>query len=219
MTISFFAYHRDPDLRRSVVDRIANLIANDRLANAARTDAGAGRICLISGLGDGTSDIAIAHRNTGFPAPLLYLAEAIFEGLPPEDAPHFAIALVRSAAIDGELSDIAPEFLKGMLEEAVAELGPSRIRSTAREAGHMFAELVQAADRQKAKALERQARRHGQELPTPNEVLVTQVLGAALDQFHTHLLPAVHWIARLYEPPSERYRQYARRLLELIEAA
>lgn len=205
-----------------MIDRIAALCGQGVLAK--RGDAGGLHRGLIEALADGAYDLAAAHRNSGFTAPLLQVCDRIFEGLPAENAPAFALALVRAARVDANISEIARDFMKWMFEEAVADLGPSRIRSTAREAGQVFERLFDVGDlapgqAQKAKALAKRARRRGLSVPTKEDVLVAQVLAAALDRGGEHAWSAVHWVAGLADQPADQYRRYANKLLELVENA
>lgn len=222
MAISFFAYGRDPHVRQLAIDRMSELCRRNRLGQShGEHDS---RLGLVEALADGTYDLAAAHHNCGFPAPLLRLSDSIFEGLPAQDAPAFSLALARAASVHAELSEVARQFLKWMFEAAIADLGPSRIRTTAREAGHIFKQLAETANptpaqQQMAKKLAKQARRRGLELPTPGEALVAQALDAALDRGGEHAGHAMRWIASLSEQPAAQYRRYARKLLELMETA
>jgi hypothetical protein len=220
--ISFYAYGGDAEKRRLMVDRIVALCKQGVLANGV--DEGDPQMGLIEALADGTYDLAAAHQNSGFTAPLLQICDGIFEGLPAEDAPPFALALVRAARIDANISDVPWDFLKWMFEDAVAELGPSRIRSTAREAGHVFKQLSEMGgltptQQQKAKALAKKARRRGTTLPTAEEKFVAQALGTALDNSDQYANYAIYWIVKLAEQPTDQYRRYAKKLIELVENA
>jgi hypothetical protein len=220
VAISFFAYHQSEERRQMVIDHIATLCAQGLLANGVHE--GDLQMGLIEALADGTYDLAAAHQNSGFTAPLLQICDGIFEGLPAEDAPPFALALVRAARIDANISDVPWDFLKWMFEDAVAKLGPSRIRSTAREAGHVFKQLSEMGgltptQQQRAKALAKKARRRGTTLPTAEEKFVAQALGTALDNSDQYANYAVYWIAKLAEQPTDQYRRYANKLLELVE--
>lgn len=222
MAISFFAYHGSADQRRVVIDQIARHMKNGHLANA--TASGEHSLCLISALADGQYDLAAAHQQSGFPTLLLFVAEAIFEGLAPEDAPHFALALVKAAAIDTDLADVGWAFAEWMFADAVAELGPSRVRTMAKDAGPVFTAFAESGNlthgqQQKAKALAKRMRRRGLEAPTPNERLVSDAVSALLDSGMEHVSAAIHWIAKISPQPSDQYRRYARKLLELVETA
>jgi hypothetical protein len=220
--ISFFAYHGDAALRRGVIDRIAGFITDGRLADGI--DGDGERMSLVQAFADGAYDLSAAHRNSGFTVALLTISDGIYQGLPLDEASQFALTLAKAASIDANISDVPWDFLKWMFEEAVSDLGPSRIRATAREAGHMFKLLAEVNAPtptlvHKAKALAKRARRQGRTLPGPEETLVAIALGAALDRAGEHAGYAVHWIARLSEQPVEQYRRYARKLLELVETA
>jgi hypothetical protein len=221
MMISFFAYHGDVDLRQEVIARIRGFAQSGALANGAQ--AGEDRLCLVRALAGGDYDLASAHQNTGFPAPLIGIAETIFEGLPAADAPPFAVALVRAATPDADLALVAWQFAEWMFAEAIATLGPSRIRVAARDAGPVFRQLADTGtltptQRQKAKAVAKKARRRGLELQGDDERLIAKALGAALDGGGQHIGFAVGWIANLSDHPDNQYRRYARKLLECIEA-
>ncbi len=220
--MSFFAYHGNADLRRSMIDRIAAMAIDGRLAKGV--DGDGERMSLVQAFAGGPYDLSAAHRDSGFTVALLTVSDGIYTGLPLEDAPEFALALAKAASIDADLSDVPWHFLKWMFEEAVAALGPSRVKATARDAGHMFKMLADNSaptptQVQKAKAFAKKARRQGRTLPSPEEKLVALALGAALDRAGEHAGYAVHWIARLSEQPTDQYRRYAKKLLELVETA
>lgn len=218
MPISFFAYHGNAEQRRAVIDDMAGQIARGALANA--NSRGDNRSCFISAIAGGEYDLAVAHRNSGFPAPLLLLAEAIFEGLTPDDAPEFALAFVQAAAIGADLADVAWAFVEWMFADAVAAFGPSTIRASAKAADPIFGELADCgklshAEQQKAKKM----RRRGLHVPTDEQKLVAQAVVAVSNGGIENIGKAIHWIAHLSDAPFDQYRRYARRLLELVEAA
>jgi hypothetical protein len=222
MTITFFAYHANADLRRTMIDEIARRISDGHLVN----DRGgkADNLCLISAIAGGKYDLAAAHENSGFPAQLLLAAEAIFEGLVAEDASEFALALLKAAAFDADLADVAWVFIEWMFAEAVATLGPSRVQMTARDAGPVFRKLAETggrspAERHKAQVQAKKMRRRGLDAPSDEQQLVAKAVGALLDSGTGHIVFAIHWIANLSATPSDQYRHYARKMLELIEAA
>jgi hypothetical protein len=222
MSISFFAYHGNADLRRAVIDDFARHISNGHLANDAHS--AATTLCLISAIAGGEYDISAAHQKCGFPVPLLLGAEAIFEGLAPEDAQHFGLALVKAAAVDTDLADVAWVFVEWMFIEAVATLGPSRVRTAAKEAGPIFRKLadegaLSPAEQRKAKAQAKKMRRRGLDGSSDEQKLVAKAVGTMLDSGSEHIGIAIHWIAQLAEAPSDQYRRYARKMPELVEAA
>jgi hypothetical protein len=222
VTICFFAYHGNAHLRQTVIDAMARHISNGRLVNGNAV--GDDRLCLISAIAGGKYDAVAAHQNCGFPTSLLFVAEAIFEGLAPADAPHFALALMNAATIDTDLADVGWTFVEWMFAEAVTELGPSRVRTAARDAGPMFRKLAESGslspvEQQKAKAQAKRMRRRGREAPPASDRLVAQAMSAVLDAGFQNIAIAIHWIASLSEQPSDQYRRYARKLLELVETA
>ena len=218
--LTFLAYGGDTKRRQLIIDRMEALVRFARLANGQH-DARP-RVGLIEALADGTHDLATAFENSGFTAPLLQICGEIFNGLPTDEAPPFALALVRSARIDSDIGDVPQDFLKWMFEKAVAELGASRIRSTTREAGHPFNHLAEAvyltpAQQQKAKVLAKKARRRGTPLPTAEEQFVAEALSTALYSSGQLARYAMRWIANLTEKPTDQYRCFAKKLLELVE--
>lgn len=222
MTISFFAYHGNAAQRQAVIDRMARHKLNGHLANGASMDEA--NPCLISALANGAYDHALAHQQSGFPAPLLFAAEAIFQGLAPEDAPHFALALMKAASINADLADVSWVFIEWMFADAVTTLGPSRVRTSAKEAGPIFRKLAEMGalspvEQQKAKAQAKKIRRRGLDAPTDEQKLVAKAVGAILDSGSEHMGIAIHWTARLSDSPSDQYRRYALKMLELVEAA
>jgi hypothetical protein len=219
MSISFLAYHGNADLRHAVINDLVRHISNGHLANDAHS--AAQKLGLISAIAGGEYDLAAAHRNSGFPAPLLLVAEAIFEGLAPDDAPHFALAMMKAATIYTELADVGWMFVEWMFAEAVTELGPSRVRTAARNAGPIFRKLAEsgslsAVEQQKAKAHAKRMRRRGQEAPSEGDKLVALAMGAVLDDGFQHIVIAIHWTASLSKQLGKQYPLYARKLLELV---
>lgn len=147
-----------------MVDRVTGLVKLAKLADGQGN--ASPRIGMIEALADGTDDFATAHKNSAFPAPLLQICNGIFEGLPADEAPPFALALVKSLRIDADIGDVPRDFPQWMFEAAVVELGLSQIRSTTREAGHTFNQLAETvgltpAQQQTAKVLARKTRRRG----------------------------------------------------------
>lgn len=222
MPVSFFAYHGNAGQRRAVIDALASQMVRGKLFNTNRC--GDNRSCLISAIAGGEYDLAVAHKNSGFPAPLLLVADAIFEGLSTDDAPEFALALLKAAAVDAELSGVASAFVEWMFTDAVATFGLPKIRISAKAVAPIFHKLADSgnpshAERQKAKAEAKKMRRRGLDAPTGEQQLVTQAVGAISDGGIENIGKAMHWIAHLSDAPDDQYRRYARRLLELFEAA
>lgn len=222
MPISFFAYHGNAEQRRAVINAMADQMARWAVMNA--NERGDDRPCLISGIAGGEYDLAVAHRNCGFPAPLLLLAEAIFKGLTADDAPEFALALVQAATVDADLADVAWAFVEWMFADAVATFGPSTIRAASKSAEPALRELVDLgspapAERQAARAEAKKMRRRGLDAPTGEQKLVAHAVGAISDGDIEDIGKAIHWIAHLSDASDDQYRRYARRLLELVEAA
>ncbi len=220
--ITFLAYGGDTEKRRLMIEHIVALCKQGLLAN--RVDETGPQMGLIEALAGGNHDLAAAHQNSGFTSPLLQICSGIFEGLPAEEAAPFALELVKAAQIDANIGETPRDFLKWMFEEAVAKLGTSRIRSTARDAGHAFKQLSESGglmptQQQKAKALAKQAIRRSTTQQTAEERFVAQALGTTLDIGHASANHAIYWIANLTEQPTDEYRRYARKLLELVEAA
>lgn len=220
--LTFLAYGGDANKRQLMVERVAGLVKFAKLADGQGNTGP--QIGMIEALADGPHDLAVAHDNSGFSAPLLQICDGIFEGLPADDAPLFALALVKAAHIDADIGTVPQDFLKWMFEAAIAELGLSQIRSTAREMGHVFNKLVDAspltpAQQGHAKTAARQAQRRGTPLPTAEEQFVAEALGAALGSSGQLARTAVQWIANLAEQPTDQYRRFAKKLLELVEHA
>lgn len=220
--LTFLAYGGDADKRQLIVDRVAGLVKFAKLADGQGN--ASPRIDMIEVLADGPHDLAVAHKNSGFTAPLLQICDCIIEGLPADEAPPFALALVKAAHIDTDIGTVPHDFMKWMFEAAVAELGLSQIRSTAREIGHVFDKLVDAspltsAQQRHAKAAARQAQRRGTQLPIAEEQFVAEALGAALDSRGQLARTAVQWMADIAEQPTGQYRRFAKKLIELVEHA
>ncbi len=220
--ISFVAYHGNADLRRKVIDDIARHIVNGDLDSSY--DETNDRLGLISAIADGPYDLSIAHNNSGFPAPLLLAAEAIFVGLSDEHAPVFALELMKAARIDTNLANVGWTFVEWMFADAVARLGNSRVRTAVKEAGPIFKTLADAGTQnpaqQKAdKALAKKLRRRGLETPSADEALVAKAVAVLLDSGAQHIGSAIHWIAQLHEQPSTQYRLYAWQLIFMVETA
>lgn len=220
--ISFFAYHQDPERRQRTIDRIVGLIRSGGLTSGG--EGSGGRMNLVVALGDGTYDVSLAYHYTGFTAPLLVICAAIHDGLPLEEAPDFTLSLVKAASLDADISDVPEHFLKWMFEEAVRELGSTRIRTTARETGQGFEQVTDMhvltpAQQMKTKSLVKRARRQGLASNSPEEALIEKALAAAMDRAGEHAGLAVHWVAGLSAHPAEQYRRYARKMLKLVETA
>lgn len=220
--ISFLAFQGNAEHRHMVINQIAHFASQGLLSNDPK-DAGQ-RMGLVEALSGGKNDLAAAHRNSGFTVALLVIGEAIFHGLPIEEAPNFVLDLVKAATADADIGPVPWQFLKWMFEEAVVEIGPSRIRSTALEAGQMFKVLADppnppSKQQRKAKMLVAKARQRGMYLAGAEEMLVAKAVGAALDRAGEHAGHAVYWIAELYDHPIDRYRHFARKLLYLVENA
>lgn len=220
--ISFFAYHGNADLRRKVIDDIACHIANGDLDSSY--DETNERLSLICAIANGPYDLSIAHINSGFPAPLLLAADAIFARLSGEDAPGFALELMKAASIDTNLANVGWTFVEWMFADAVARLGNSRVRTAAKEAGSIFNTVAvggnqNPAQQKAAKALAKKLRRRGLESPSADEALVAQAVAVLLDRGAQHIGSAIHWLAQLHEQPIMQYRLYARQLIFLVETA
>lgn len=204
-----------------MIQRIARLADAGRLKGDTNGEQALG---LVEAIADGVHDLAEAHRNSGFTVDLLVVSDAIHAGLPLDEAAGFLQSLVEAAHVEADLGNVACQFLRWMFEAAVSEFGATRVRSTANEAGHGFSHLAElpsatASQRQKTKIMAKQARRRGLFLPSPDEALATEALGAALDGGGAHAGFAVHWIAGLSGRPVGQYRHFSRKLLTLVETA
>lgn len=140
------------------------------------------------------------------------------------DVLGFLQSLVEAAHVEADLGNVACQFLRWMFEAAVSDFGATRVRSTANEAGPGFSHLADlpnstASQRQKAKIMAKQARRRGLFLPSPNEALVAEALGVALEGGGAQAGFFVHWIASLSARPVDQYGHFSRKLLTLVETA
>jgi hypothetical protein len=220
--ISFLAYHGKAEQRHAVINEIAGYVATGHLI--AGLCQSPDRLTLIGAIAGGRHDLALAHQACGFPAPLLLVAEALFEGLPPDEAPHFALALMKAAAVDVDLADVTRVFAEWMLAEAIATLRPATRRTTAKDAGLILCKLAEmgalsAVAHAKATAQSDKIRWRELEAPGDRQMLVTLAVSAILDNGPGNLGVAIYRMTRTSEAPSYQYRCYAQKLLELVETA
>ena len=221
MSISFFAYHGQPEQRQNVIEHISLLTRQGLLSNTA--DNGDRAIGLLEALADGSPDPAVAFQKTGFPYPLLKICESIFQGMPAGKAPAFALELVQTAQIDADVSDIASQFMQRMVEEALSEHGKSRLQSSAKELGSDLTILAQiqseVSTQTKARMLTRQAKRRGLPCPTSDEKFVQDAISLLLASGGANAGTAVDWIASIAPYPEAKYDRFSHRLIELVESA
>ena len=221
MSISFFAYHGQPEQRQNVIEHISLLTRQGLLSNTA--DNGDRAIGLLEALADGSPDPAVAFQKTGFPYPLLKICESIFQGMPAGKAPAFALELVQTAQIDADVSDIASQFMQWMIEEALSEHGKTRLQSSAKEKGPDLTKLAQIQSEvstlKNARMLTRQAKQRGLPCPTSDEKFVHDAISLLLTSGGSNAGAAVDWISGIAPNPEAKYEQFSRRLIELVETA
>jgi hypothetical protein len=219
VSISFFAYHRQPEQRQIVIDRIRRLAGKGLLGNG--TEGHGQSMSFLEALTDGNSDPAVVHETTGFPHALSQLCESIFRGLPSEQAAVFALDLVQAAQSEANVSDVPSLFLVWLIHDALINHGKSRLQSSAKGKGPVLTKLSQVetgpATGAKARMLARQARRHGLPHPTSDEEFAQDAIN--LFSFGGNAAIAVDWIASIAPEPEEQYRQCACKLIELVKAA
>ncbi|TAG01937.1 MAG: hypothetical protein EAZ43_10580 [Betaproteobacteria bacterium] len=222
MSITFFAYHGNSDLRDATLDSVASRFSafRDSMEKHDERDQSG----FISAIAGGKFDVEAAHRNSGFPAPLLFAAEAIFDGLPAEDAPRFALDLMKTATINTDLADVALAFAEWMFADAVATNGPSRMRASAKNAGSMFKAIAESkghpyGEQHKSKAHAKKLKRRGHDSPSAQAGLVALAVSALVDSGMQHVGTAIKWSAEISGQPSEQYQCYARKLCNLVEAS
>lgn len=222
MSLTFIAYHGNSDLRESTIESVASRLSASRDSMSPYGERS--KCGFISAIADGMSKVETAHRNSGFPAPLLFAAEAIFDGLPVEDAPRFALDLMKTATINTDLADVAFAFAQWMFADAIAMLGPTRVRAGAKSAGPVFKAIAESrgatlAEQRKAKAMAKKTKQRELGPPSAEARLVAVAVGALFDSGMQHVGTAIHWLAEISGQPSEQYRRYARKLCELVEAS
>jgi hypothetical protein len=222
MSITFFAYHRNSDLRDAILESVAVRFSASRESMGKHSEGG--EFGFISAIAGGRYDVESAHRNSGFPASLIFAAEAIFDGLPAEDAPRFALDLMKTATINTDLADVALAFAEWMFADAIATFGPSRVRAGAKSAGPIFKAIAESkghpdGEPHGTKAKAKKAKRLGLEPLSAEARLVAVAVSALVNRGMQHLGAAIQWSAEVSTQPSEQYRRYARKLCELVETS
>lgn len=210
MSISFFAYHGQPEQRQIVIDHVSRLASRGFRSNTTNSSDHA--IGILEALADGSPDPAVAFQKTGFPYPLLQICESIFRGLPTEQAAAFAVELVQTAQVDADISDVASHFLEWMIEDALSAHGRSGLQSSAKDKGGVLTKLAQMpCDGSK------RPKRRGLPLPTPDEKFAHDAIQLLLGGGNAGI--AVDWIAGLASNPGAKYGHFARKLIEMVETA
>jgi hypothetical protein len=102
------AYHGDPALKAEFVSRMKAHIAADQLRQGAT--GGNGRGCAVWCTYD-EYDHAIGQERLGFPEWYERLRDAIFEGLPKNDAPAFALASLEDVPVGADIDLARVPFL------------------------------------------------------------------------------------------------------------
>lgn len=222
MSITFFAYHHNSDLRDALLESVAVRLSASRDSMGKHSERD--QFGFISAIAGGRFDVELAHRNSGFPAPLLFAAEAIFDGLPAEDAPLFALDLLKTATINTDLANVALAFAEWMFADAIATFGPSRVRAGAKSAGPIFRAIAESkghpyGESHKTKAKAKKAKQRGLEPPSAEARLVAVAVSALVDRGMQHVGAAIQWSAEISRQPSEQYRRYARKLCEVVETS
>jgi hypothetical protein len=220
MSITFFAYHRNSDLRDTILERVAVRLSASRDSMDKHSERD--QFGFISVIAGGRFDVESAHQNSGFPAPLLFAAEAIFDGLPAEDAPPFALDLMKTATMNTDLTNVALAFAEWMFADAIATFGPSRVRAGAKSAGPIFKAIAESnghpyGEPHKTKA--KKARQRGLEPPSAEARLVAVAVSTLVYRGMQHVGAAIQWSAEISTQPSEQYRRYARKLCEVVETS
>ena len=210
MSISFFAYHGQPEQRQIVIDQISHLASLGFRSNTTNSSDHA--LGFLEALADGRRDPAVAFQKTGFPYPLLQICERIFQGLPTEQAAAFAVELVQTAQVDADISDVASHFLEWMIEDALSVHGRSGLQSSAKDKGGVLTKLAQMPC-----DVSKRAKRRGLPLSTPDEKFAHDAIQLLLGGGNAGI--AVDWIAGLASNPGAKYGHFTRKLIEMVETA
>lgn len=220
--ISFYAFHGDPILRNTVIERLSLFADQGRLLNGG--DRILRRSGFIAALANGDYDLAAAHHDCGFPVPLLIICETIFEQLERDEAAAFALELLNAARVDADVAELAEQFLSWMFEDAVAAHGPVRIRISARDAGNIFSRVSEAPILtpglvKKAKIAAKKDKKRGLRDIGPAEAIIERAMIAAMHRSGENADRAIHWMASLAADSEGEYRRYARKIIALVQSA
>lgn len=208
--ISFIAFHGNPDRQLQLLARI----------DESYGDFGS----LLAFLAGGPADLALAYRETGFPAPLLGLADAISKRLPPGEAPAFARQLVSSATIESDVGEVAGNTIRQIFTSSLDLHGRSKMLAAARE-NEALAEAARILEpslprsRREAKAISRSTQRRG--CPSPDgDVRYADALVVWVERNASAGSPeALGWLASLERDPVAFYRRCGVRLIDHLSAA
>lgn len=140
--ITFPAFYGHPERKAAIIARITGRGGRSLLA-------------LLSGAGD---DLAQAHEQTGFTAPLIAIANAVFTALPATDARRFAQAFVEAAPVGRDMAQVAEQVHRALITDALTRHGRARL-------------LAAIQHREKAEA--KKARRRASDISVPDDRLVT----------------------------------------------
>jgi hypothetical protein len=113
-TIQLIAYHGDPAIKLKYQQRFAAHRAADQVVQGIGFDKGRG--CFVGCTLD-NYEHHLFPVELGWPEWLAHLADAIFEGLPAEDAPQFGTDLLEAVPVGTDLEPVKWAFGLALLEQ------------------------------------------------------------------------------------------------------
>lgn len=206
--ITFPAFYGDADRKAAIIARIAECGEHSLVG-------------LLSGTHD---DLAQAHEQSGFPAPLIALANAVFAALAPTEARRFALDLVTAVPVGRNMAEVAEQVYRCFFADIVERHGRAQLlaaidRSEGLATAHLIRQLLEPpspAMQQKDKAEAKKARRRGLDLPSPTERLVIALAAWAERYLTIALTEPLRWVASLDGDEAEFYRRCSTLLVETV---
>ena len=108
------AFHGDAAIKTALLKRLHDDADEDRIVKGQYWERGKGCAvgCTIRG-----SDHSLYETELGIPVALAYLEDAIFEGLPNENAMRWPIAFIEAIPVGADLSRVSWAFLHRILTD------------------------------------------------------------------------------------------------------
>jgi hypothetical protein len=116
---AFVSYHGDAAVKEKYVARFAKHRALDQVVQGTGFDPGTGRGCFV-GCTLNRYDHSAFETELGWPQWLARLADAIFEGLPREEAPQFGTDLLAAVPIGIDLNPIKDRLAVRRIDRLIA---------------------------------------------------------------------------------------------------